>query len=56
MPIQVNKLLCLGDLKNNPMAQEILEKIEKSKRCIEKLQQRNFETLEKEGGLGEKRS
>ena len=37
-----------GDLENNPIAQEILQKIEKSKRWIENIQQRNAENLEKQ--------
>ena len=45
-----------GDLQNNPTAQDILEKIEKSKRWIEKLQQRNFETTEKQKELDAKRA
>ena len=45
-----------GDLKNNPTAQEILEKIEKSKRWIEKLQQKNFESMEKQKELESKRA
>lgn len=45
-----------GDLENNPVAQDILEKIEKSKRWIEKLQQRNFETTQKQKELESKRA
>jgi len=45
-----------GDLQNNPVAQDILEKIEKSKRWIEKLQQRNFEATEKQKELEVKRA
>jgi hypothetical protein len=45
-----------GDLKNNPAAQDILDKIEKSKKMIEKLQAKNFETLEKQKELEEKRT
>ena len=45
-----------GDLENNPTAQDILEKIEKSKRWIEKLQQRNFETTQKQKELESKRA
>ncbi len=44
-----------GDLENNPVAQDILEKIEKSKRWIEKLQQRNFEATQKQKELEAKR-
>jgi len=45
-----------GDLENNPVAQDILEKIEKSKRWIEKLQQKNFETTQKQKELESKRA
>jgi len=45
-----------GDLQNNPVAQDILEKIEKSKRWIEKLQQRNFDDTEKQKELEVKRT
>ena len=40
-----------GDLENNPVAQDILKKIEKSKHWIEQLQQRNFETTQKQKEL-----
>lgn len=45
-----------GDLQNNPVAQDILEKIEKSKRWIEKLQQKNFETTQRQKELESKRA
>ena len=45
-----------GDLENNPVAQDILEKIEKSKRWIETLQQKNFETTQKQKELEAKRA
>ncbi len=45
-----------GDLQNNPTAQDILDKIEKSKRMIEKLQEKNFEASERQRELEEKRS
>ena len=45
-----------GDLENNPIAQDILKKIEKSKRWIEKIQKRDFETAEKQKELEEKRA
>jgi hypothetical protein len=44
------------DLENNPVAQDILKKIEKSKRWIAQLEQRNFEALEKQKELEEKRT
>ena len=45
-----------GDLQNNPVAQDILKKIEKSKRWIEQIQQRNFEESERQKELEEKRT
>ncbi|AJM92918.1 hypothetical protein [Nitrosopumilus piranensis] len=45
-----------GDLENNPVAQDILEKIEKSKKWIAKLQERNFEASERQRELEEKRA
>lgn len=45
-----------GDLENNPVAQEILQKIEKSKRWIENIQKRDAENLEKQKELEEKRA
>ena len=45
-----------GDLQNNPVAQDILKKIEKSKHWIEQLQQRNFETTQKQKELEAKRA
>ena len=44
------------DIQNDPLAQEILEKIEKSKRWIEQIQQRTSENLEKQKELEEKRA
>jgi hypothetical protein len=44
------------DLENNPVAQDILKKIEKSKRWISQIEQRNFEALEKQKELEEKRA
>ena len=45
-----------GDLENNPVAQDILKKIEKSKHWIEQLQQRDFETAKKQKELESKRA
>ena len=45
-----------GDLQNNPVAQDILKKIEKSKRWIEQIQQRDFEELERQKELEQKRA
>ena len=44
-----------GDLTNNPLAQDILKKIEQTKKWIEELEQRNYEQLEKQQELDEKR-
>ena len=43
------------DLANNPVAQDILKKIEQTKRWIAELEQRNYEQLEKQKELDEKR-
>ena len=43
------------DLTNNPLAQDILKKIEQTKKWIEDLEQRNYEQLEKQRELEEKR-
>lgn len=43
------------DLVNNPIAQDILRKIEQTKKWIEELEQRNYEQLEKQRELEEKR-
>ena len=45
-----------GDLQHNPTAQGILKKIEKSKHWIEQLQQRNFETTQKQKELDAKKA
>lgn len=45
-----------GDLQNNPVAQDILKKIEKSKRWIAQMEQRNFEEQERQRELEEKRA
>jgi len=42
------------DIENNPVAQDILKKIEKSKRWITQIEQRNFEDLKKQKELEEK--
>ena len=44
-----------GDLANDPVAQDILDKIEKSKRWIDKLQKKEFKATEKQRELEEKR-
>jgi hypothetical protein len=43
------------DLANNPVAQDILRKIEQTKKWIEELEQRNYAQLEKQRELEEKR-
>ena len=43
------------DLANNPLAQDILKKIEQTKKWITELEQRNYEQLEKQRELEEKR-
>ena len=43
------------DLVNNPLAQDILRKIEQTKKWIAELEQRNYEQLEKQRELEEKR-
>ena len=45
-----------GDLENDPIAQEILKKIEKSKRWIENIQKQDAENLEEQRELEEKRA
>ena len=45
-----------GDLQNNPVAQDILKKIEKSKKWIKQIQQRDFEQAEKQKELEQKRA
>ena len=44
-----------GDLANNPVAQDILKKIEQTKRWIAELEERNYEQLEKQKELDKKR-
>lgn len=51
-----NQVTLSGDLANNPVAQDILDKIEKSKRWIKQIQERNFEASEKQRELEEKRA
>ena len=43
------------DLANNPLAQDILKKIEQTKKWIAELEERNYEQLEKQRELEEKR-
>ncbi len=43
------------DLENNPLAQEILQKIEQTKKWIAELEQRNYENIEKQNELKEKK-
>ena len=50
------QITILKDIENNPVAQDILKKIEKSKNWIAQIEQRNFEALEKQKELEEKRA
>ncbi len=43
------------DLQTNPLAQDILKKIEQTKQWIAELEQRNYENIEKQNELDEKR-
>jgi len=55
---QINKskqITLSGDLENNPLAQDILKKIEQTKKWIEELEKRNYEKLESQRELEEKR-
>ncbi len=45
-----------GDLENNPIAQDILKKIEQSKKWIEQIEKRNFEDSERQLELEQKRA
>ncbi|MHA7734581.1 hypothetical protein [Nitrosopumilus sp. S6] len=45
-----------GDLQNNPVAQDILKKIEQSKKWITQIEQRNFENSQRELELEQKRA
>ncbi len=45
-----------GDLQNNPVAQDILKKIEQSKKWIAKIEQRNFEDSKRQLELEQKRA
>lgn len=54
--ITANQQVTLSDdLANNPLAQDILKKIEQTKKWIAELEERNYEQLEKEKELEEKR-
>ena len=54
--ITTNEQVILSDdLANNPLAQDILKKIEQTKKWIAELEERNYEQLEKERELEEKR-
>lgn len=54
--VTVNEQVTLSDdLANNPLAQDILRKIEETKKWIIELEQRNYEQLEKQRELEEKR-
>ncbi len=54
--IMTNDQITLSDdLANNPLAQDILKKIEQTRKWIAELEQRNYEQLEKQKELEEKR-
>ena len=54
--VTANEQVTLSDdLANNPLAQDILRKIEETKKWIVELEQRNYEQLEKQRELEEKR-
>lgn len=50
------QIIISEDLENNPVAQDILKKIEKSKKWIAQIEQRNFESLERQRELEQKRT
>jgi len=55
--VDTSKQITLSkDLQNNPVAQDILKKIEKSKRWIAQIEQRNFEESERQKELEQKRA
>ena len=45
-----------GDLQNNPVAQDILKKIEQSKKWIAQIEKRNFENSQRQLELEQKRA
>ncbi|KAF6245341.1 hypothetical protein [Nitrosopumilus sp. b2] len=51
-----NQTTLSGDLQNNPVAQDILKKIEQTKKWIADLEQRNYEKLKTQKELEEKRA
>jgi len=54
--VPVNEQVTLSeDLTNNPLAQDILKKIEQTKKWIAELEERDYEQLEKQRELEEKR-
>ena len=55
-PINSPQVTINQDIQNNPLAQEILKKIEQSKRWIEQIQQRTAENLEKQKELEAKKA
>ena len=55
--IQISEQITLSDdLANNPVAQDILKKIEQTKQWIADLEKRNYEQLEKQQELEDKRA
>lgn len=56
-PVETTEQTTLsGDLQNNPVAQDILRKIEQTKKWIEELEQRDYERLEAQKELEAKRA
>ena len=53
--IQDEQVILSEDLANNPLAQDILKKIEQTKKWIAELEERNYDRLEKQRELDEKR-
>ena len=53
--VKNEQTLLSEDLENNPLAQDILRKIEQTKKWIAELEARNYEQLEKQRDLEEKR-
>lgn len=50
------QIIISEDPENNPVAQDILKKIEKSKKWIAQIEQRNFESLERQKELEQKKA
>ena len=55
-PVTSEQITLSGDLKNNPVAQDILEKIEQTKKWIADLEKREYEKTKAQKELDEKRA